>query len=179
MKALTRETEGYSEDLLVSMLRQTSFPSAFFDQPAPVRGVCFTGSPDSAKLARNFAEGRLRLGTLTLGSGASIATAWAELRKVLVRPQTQFSRVGVLLPQLDQTPEEVQKEIAETILATDSLLWFPSASDHRKLNPTLKLALVVYLGLGRVNRMSVLIQPGQILEIEPGSLKRSPQPKLN
>ena len=60
MKALVRQKEGYSEDMLVSMLRRTSFPSAFFDQPAPVRGVCFTGSPDSAKLARNFAEVRLR-----------------------------------------------------------------------------------------------------------------------
>jgi hypothetical protein len=179
MKAFTREIEGYSEDMLVSMLRRTSFPSAFFDQPAPVRGVCFTGSADSAKLARTFAENRLRLGTLTLGSGASIATAWTELRKVLLHPQTQLSRVGVLLPQLDQTPPEVQKQIAETILATDRLLWFPSASDLRKLNPTLKLALVVYLGLGQVNRMSVLIQPGQTLEIERGSLKRAPQPKLN
>ena len=30
---MVRETERYSEDMLVSMLRGTSFPSAFFDQP--------------------------------------------------------------------------------------------------------------------------------------------------
>jgi hypothetical protein len=179
MKAMVRETEGYSEDMLISMLRGTSFPSAFFDQPAPVRGVCFTGSPDSAKLARNFAEGRLRLGILSVGSGPSIATAWRELRRILAHPQTQFSRVGVLLPQLDQTPPEVQKQIAETILATDKLLWFPSANDLRKLNPTLKLALVVYLGLGSDNRMKILIQPGQLLQIDRGSLKRAPRPTLN
>ena len=45
MKAMVRETEGYSEDMLISMLRGTSFASAFFGQPAPVRDVCFTGSP--------------------------------------------------------------------------------------------------------------------------------------
>ena len=179
MKAMVRETEGYSEDMLISMLRGTSFPSAFFDQPASVRGVCFTGSPDSAKLARNFAEARLRLGTLSVGCGESIATTWRELRKVLAHPQTQFSRVGVLLPQLDQAPAAVQQQIAETILATDNLLWFPSANDLRKLNPTLKLALVVYLGLSSENRMKILIQPGQLLQIDRGSLKRAPQPKLN
>lgn len=179
MKAMVRETQGYSEDMLVSMLRGTSFPSAFFDQPAPVRGVCFTGSPDAAKLARNFAEAKLRLGILSAGSGAGIATAWKELKKVLAHPQTQFSRVGVLLPELDQTPPEVQQQIAETILATDKLLWFPSAKDLRKLNPTLKLALVVYLGLGSDNRMKILIQPGQVLQIDRGSLKRAPRPTLN
>ena len=179
MKAMVRETEGYSEDMLISMLHGTSFPSAFFDQPAPVRGVCFTGSPDSAKLARNFAEGRLGLGILSVASGASTATAWRELKRVVAHPQTEFSRVGVLLPQLDQTPPRVQQQIAETMLATDKLLWFPSASDLRKLNPTLKLALVVYLGLGPENRMKILIQPGQLLQIDRGSLKRAPRPTLN
>ncbi|GEM_PF-1495402 len=179
MKAMVRETEGYSENMLVSMLRRTSFPSAFFDQPAPVRGVCFTGSPDSAQLARTFAERRLRLGVLSVGSGAGIATAWRELKRILAHPQTQFSRVGVLLPQLDQTPPQVQQQIAETILATDKLLWFPSANDLRKLNPTLKLALVVYLGLGSDNRMKILIQAGQLLSIDRGSLKRAPRPALN
>jgi hypothetical protein len=179
MKAMVRETEGYSEDMLISMLRGTSFPSAFFDQPAPVRGVCFTGSPDSAKLARNFAEGRLRLGILSVASGASTATAWRELKRVLAHPQTESSRVGILLPQLDQTPPQVQQQIAETMLATDKLLWFPSASDLRKLSPTLKLALVVYLGLGSDNRMKILIQPGQLLQIDRGSLKLGPRPTLN
>jgi hypothetical protein len=65
------------------------------------------------------------------------------------------------------------------ILATDNLLWFPSAKDLRKLNPTLKLALVVYLGFGSDNRMKILIQPGQLLQIDRGSLKRAPRPALN
>lgn len=178
MKAIVRATEGYSEDMLVSMLGGTSFPSAFFDQPAPVRGVCFTGSPDSARLARTFAEARLGLGILSVAPGASTATAWRELKRLLAHPQTEFSRVGVLLPQLDQTPAQVQRQIAETMLATDKLLWFPSASDLRKLDRILKLALVVYLGLGSDNRMKILIQPGQLIRIDQGSLKPAPRPTL-
>ena len=99
--------------------------------------------------------------------------------RLLAHPQTESSRVGILLPQLDQTPPQVQQQIAETMLATDKLLWFPSASDLRKLSPTLKLALVVYLGLGSDNRMKILIQPGQQLQIDRGSLKLGPRPTLN
>lgn len=179
MKAIVRQTEGYSEDMLITMLNRTSFPSNFFEQPVSVRGVCFAAGPDSAQLAQNFAVIRLGLGTLSLDSVVSTTKTWLEMGRVFAHPQTQFARLGILLPHLDQTSAEVQEQIALAMLATDKLQWFPSASDHRKLIPALKLALVVYLGLGSDNKMQILIQPGQQLYIEPGSLKPGPRPKLN
>ena len=179
MKAMVRETEGYSEDLLESMLRRTSFPSSFFRQPTCVRGVCFVAGPDSTHLARRFALGRLNLGIISFSREASTPKFWRELGRILVHPQTKFSHVGILLPDLDRVPSEVQEHIAEVMLATDKLLWFPSASDHRKLLPVLQQALVVYLGLGANNRMQILIQPGQLLQIDKGSLKQGPEPNLN
>ncbi len=44
------------------------------------------------------------------------------------------------------------------MLAAENLLWFPSASDHRKLIPPLRLALVIYPGLGANNKMQILLQ---------------------
>lgn len=179
MKVMVRETEGYSEDMLESMVLRTSFPSSFFEQLTCVRGVCFAAGPDSTQLARNFAAGRLNLGIFSVSREAITPKAWRELSRVLLLPQTEFSRVGILLPDLDRVPTEVQEQIAQVMLATDKLRWFPTASDHRKLLPALQKALVVYLGLGSNNRMQVLIQPGQMLGIDKGSLKRGPRPNLN
>lgn len=179
LKVMMRETEGYSEAMLESMLHRTLFPSSFFDQPVPVRGVCFAAGPDSAQLARKFAESRLGLGVISLSADAAATRAWQEMSRTLAHPQTTSSRVGVLLPDLDHTSAEAQEHIAKAMLAANNLLWFPSASDHRKLIPALRQALVVYLGLGANNRMQVLIQSGQELQVDKGSLKRGPRPNLN
>ncbi len=174
MKALVRETDGYSEDMLETMLHRTSFRSSFFEQLTCVRGVCFAAGPDSAQLAHNFVSGRLKMGIFRVGREASTPKAWRELSRVLVHPQTEFSRVGILLPELDRVRPEVQEQIAQAMLATDKLLWFPTVSDHRKLLPSLQQALVVYLGLGSNKKMQILIQPGQVLGIDGGSHKRGP-----
>jgi len=178
-RVIVPEAEGYSEATLDSMMRCTLFPSSFFDQPVPVRGVCFAAGPDSIQLARNFAERRLGLAVISIGHEAGTEKAWEELSRVFVHPQTTVSRVGILLPHLDQTSVEAQQQIVQAMLAANNLLWFPSTDDHRKLIPALNQALVVYLGLGTGNKMQVLIQSGQTLEIDKGSLKRAPRPNLN
>jgi hypothetical protein len=178
-RVIVSEAEGYSEATLDSMMRCTLFPSSFFDQPVPVRGVCFAAGPDSAQLARDFAERRLGLAVISIGHEAGTHGAWEELSRVFAHPQTTASRIGILLPHLDRTADEVQQQIVQAMLAANNLLWFPSADDYRKVIATLNQALVVYLGLGTSNKMQVLIQSGQTLEIDKGSLKRGPRPNLN
>jgi hypothetical protein len=178
-KVMVRETEGYSEALLESMLRSTLFPSSFFDQPVLVRGVCFAAGSDSSQLARNFAEKRLGLAVISIGHESGTEKAWMELSRVLAHPQTTSSRLGILLPDLDRIPVEVHQQIFAATQAANNLQWFPSVADYRKVIPALRLALVVYLGLNTGNKMQVLIQSGQTLEIDKGSLKRAPRPNLN
>lgn len=179
MKAIQPEVEGYSADLLETMLRRTAYPSSFFDQPVPVRGVCFAAGPDSAPLARKFATDRLGLAILSVNPEVSTAEAWAHLGRVLSHPQTTASRVGILLPDLDQTPPEVQEHIAQVVLAAEQLLWFPSTNNLRKVIPALQRPLLVYLGLGLNNRMRILLHPDHILQIDKGSLKRALCPSSN
>ena len=178
-KVIVPEAEGYTETLLESMLRSTLFPSSFFDQPVPVRGICFAGGSDSSQLARNFAEKRLNLAVLCIGHETGTEKAWLELRRVLAHPQTTSSRLGILLPDLDRIPVEAQQQIFAATQAASNLLWFPSVEDYRKVIPALRLALVIYLGLNKGNKMQVLIQSSQTLEIDKGSLKRGPRPNLN
>lgn len=64
------------------------------------------------------------------------------------------------------------------MLATENLLWFPSASDHRKLITPLRLALVIYPGLGANNKMQILLQDSQVIGIDKGSLKRALRPEV-
>ncbi len=179
LKVMVREVEGYSEEMLESMLHRTLFPSSFFNQPVLVRGVCFAAGADSSELARKFAESRLGLAIFSIGHETGTVKAWQEMSRVFTHPQTECSRMGVLLPHLDQSPAEVQELIAKTMLETQKVFWFPSATDFRKIIPVLRLALVVYLGLGEDGKMQVLIQPGQTLEIDKDSLKRAPRPNLN
>ena len=178
-KVIVREAEGYSEALLESMLRSTLFPSSFFDQPVPVRGVCFAAGPASSQLARNFAESKLGLAVFSIGHEAGTEKAWMELSRVFAHPQTTASRLGILLPDLDRIPVEAQQQIVEAMQSANNLLWFPSAVDYRRVIPALRLALVIYLGLNTGSKMQVLIQSGQTLEIDKGSLKRAPRPNMN
>lgn len=178
-KVIVPEAEGYREALLESMLRRTLFPSSFFDQPVPARGVCFAAGPDSSQLARNFAERKLGLSVLSIGHEAGTEKAWVELSRVLAHPQTTAVRLGILLPHLDRLPVEAQEKIVEAMQSASTLLWFPSVDDLQDLIPGLRVALVVYLGMNRSNRMQVLIQPGQTLRIDKGSHQRAPRPNLN
>jgi hypothetical protein len=179
MNALQRQTEGYSEDFLESMLRRTTFPSPFFDQPVRVRGVCFSAGPDSSRLAREFAEGRLALGTVSMPAEAVPAKAWQGLVKFFTHPQTRATKVGFLLQHLDQASKQVQEKVAAAILASETLLWFAAVNDHQKLVLALKMPFLVYLGLGPSGRMQMLIQPGQRLLIDKGSFRKGPRPALN
>ena len=178
-KVIVPESDGFSETLLESMLESLSFSSAFFDQPIRVRGVLFAAGPDSVQLARDFAERRLGLSVLSIGHEAGTEKAWTALSRVLAHPQTAASRIGILLPNLDRVPVEAQSQILEAIQATNHLYWFPSADDFRNVIPALRLSLLVYLGLGRDNRMQLLLQSGQTLEIDKGSLKPAPKSDLN
>jgi len=153
-KVIVPDAEGYSEAMLESMLRRTLFPSSFFNLPVPARGVCFAAGPDSSQLPRNFAERRLGLATFSISHEAGTERAWTELCRVFAHPQTTSSRLG-------------------------NLLWFPSANDYRNVIPALRLTLVVYLGLNASNKMQILIQSGQTMEVDKNSLKRASRPNLN
>lgn len=179
MKALERQTEGYDGLWLATLLRRTSFASSFFHQPVPVRGVCFAAGPDSSQLARSFAEDRLGLGTFSIPPEAGDPKTWKVLRRLLTHPRTAFQRVGILLPDVDGASSDIQAQVAEIILATDRLLWFPVVSDVRKLLSASTLPLVVYLGLRPHNRMRVLLQSGQQLQIDRGSHKKCQNPSSN
>jgi hypothetical protein len=110
-KVIVPKAEGYLETLLESMLRCTLFPSSFFDQPVPVRGVCFAAGPDSSQLARNFAERRLGLAVFSMNHEAGTEMAWIEMSRIFTHPQTTFSRMGILLPNLDRTSVEAQRRV--------------------------------------------------------------------
>lgn len=178
-KVIVPEAEGYRETLLVSMLERMMFPSTFFDQPVRVRGVLFAAGPDSSQLARNFAERHLGLALLTIGHEAGTEKAWTELSRVLAHQQTTASRLGILLPDLDRVPVESQEQILDAVQAGNNLSWFPSAEDHRKVLPALRLALVTYLGLNAENKMQLVLQSSQTIAIDEGSLKRAPRPDVN
>jgi len=178
-KVIVPDAEGYSEAMLESMLRRTLFPSSFFNLPVPARGVCFAAGPDSSQLPRNFAERRLGLATFSISHEAGTERAWTELCRVFAHPQTTSSRLGILLPNLDRIPVEAQQQIVEAIQAANHLLWFPSANDYRNVIPALRLTLVVYLGLNASNKMQILIQSGQTMEVDKNSLKRASRPNLN
>jgi hypothetical protein len=116
------------------------------------------------------------LAVFSINHEAGTEMAWIEMSRVFTHPQTTFSRMGILLPNLDRTSVEAQQQIVNAMQPANNLLWFPSADDYRKMIPSLRLALVVYLGLNAGNKMQVLIQSGQTLEIEQGSLEH---PDLN
>ena len=179
MKALERQTAGYSQEGLETFLRSTLFPSAFFDQPVPVRGICFAAGIESATLARQFAEDWLALGTVRFRIEALTPDEWCDLSRLLAPPKAEVSKVGFLLPNLDLAPVEVQEEVAETVLAGETPLWFATARDQQRLIPPLKLAFLVYLGLGSNGCMRFLCQDGQSLLIDEGSLKKAPRHSTN
>ena len=178
-KVIVPESEGYNEAMLKSMMESLMFPSAFFDQPVYVRGLLFAAGPDSNQLARNFVEHRLGLSVLSIGHEAGTEQAWTELSRILGHPQTTSARIGILLPNLDRVGVEAQKQILAAIQAGNHFHWFPSADDFRKVIPALRLSLAVYLGLNRENRMQLLVQSGQTLEIDKDSLQRAPRPNFN
>ena len=179
MKVLTRQTPGYSEKLLSSMLNRTKVPSVFFDQPVNARGVCFAAGPDSPRLARDFAGNHLALGVFSISSELISKKGWREVSRILVHPQAGFSRIGIILPQMDLLPADLQEQVTRSMMATGHLLWFPTASNFEKLIPAIRLALVVYLGLNREEQMKILIQSGQVIVVDKDGLKRAPRPNLN
>lgn len=65
IKALVLGNPGYKEKVLEDFSEVTLFASSFFDQPVPVRGVCFSAGGESPELARKFARSWLCLGTLS------------------------------------------------------------------------------------------------------------------
>jgi hypothetical protein len=178
-KVIEPEAEGYSETLLESFLERTLFPSSFFDQPVPVRGVLFAAGPNSSRLAREFAERRRGFSVFSIGYEAGTEKAWTELSRVFAHPQTTSSRIGILLPNLDRIPVAAQQEILEAIQAPNNLSWFPSVDDYRKVIPALRLALVVYFGMNAGNKMQMLLQSGQTIQIDKGGLKHAPRPNIN
>jgi hypothetical protein len=172
MKAFERQTTGYSEQALEGMFGETLFPSAFFNQPVPVRGVCFAAGEESLQLAHYFVETHLNMGVIAFRMEAMTNEAWRETSGLFTRPRAEVSNVGFLLRDLDLTSPELQEKIAEVLEVTENVLWFATVGDHRRLSPRLKLPFLVYLGLGQNGRMRFMAQSGQQLRIDEGSLKR-------
>jgi len=170
MKVVEAQHTGYRDQAIESLFRSSLFPSSFFDQPVPVRGVCFAAGHDSVRLAQSFAATHLGLGTLTLPINAMTLTDWRHFAKVVAGPRSESNNLGLVLPDLDLASEGFQAKVAESIGATGNTLWFPTATDQRRLIAPLKLALLVYLGLGPNKRMRFLVQSGQHLLIDEGSL---------
>lgn len=177
MKALELQKTGYSDKSLENLFRSTLFPSSFFDKPELVRGVCFASGAESVQLAQSFAQNELGLGTVTLHLETTRYTDWKDLVRGITPPIGEVANVGIVLPALDLVSEKYQAKISDTILSGGDALWFPTVSDQRRLIPSLKLALLVYLGLGPNERMRFLVQAGQQVVVDEGSLRRKPRPK--
>lgn len=112
------------------------------------------------------------MGTITLRLEKMTPRDWQEFMRFLNKPNADWVKVGILLPNLHLASDSLQGRIVETIHATDILLWFPSSSGQLKLKPESKRALVVFLGLSPKNRMRFFLQNGQELLIDEGSLQR-------
>ncbi len=171
MKALVRDTTGFSEQFLGNLLKSILFPSAFFDHPIPVLGVCFAAGSESLQLACEFAGTFLGLGTICFRMDLMTAVKWEEISRLLVPPQADLSKVAFLLRDLDHAPSALQEAVASTLNAFEGVPWFVTVSDHRRLIPALKTPFVTYLGLSRDNRMQVLVQSGQTLLVDRGSYR--------
>lgn len=171
MKALERDIIGYSEECLENFLEATSFPSAFFDQPVPVRGLCFAAGPESLALAKAFAERQLGFGTITLHLATMTVETWRAATHLFTRPGAEVANLGIILPELDLASPVMQEAVAVSVGAIDGVRWFVTARDHRKLSAKLKLPFLVYLGLNPAGKMRFLVQNGQRLQIDEGSLR--------
>jgi len=173
MKAFERDIIGYSEECLVKFLEATLFPSAFFEQPVPVRGLCIAAGPESLTLARALAEQRLGLGTITLNLATMTVEAWRAATLMFTRPGAEVANLGIILPELDRASAEMQEAVAVSMGAIEDIRWFVTVHDHRKLSAKLKLPLLVYLGLSAEGKMRFLMQSGQQIVMDEGSLKRA------
>jgi hypothetical protein len=171
MKALERDIIGYSEQCLENFLEATLFPSAFFDQAVPVRGLCFAAGPDSLAQAKALAEQRLWLGTITLHLATMTVETWRAAPHLFTRPGAEVANLGIILPELDLVSPEMQESVAASVGAIEGVRWFVTARDHRKLSAKLKLPFLVYLGLSPAGKMRFLVQNGQRLQIDEGSLR--------
>ncbi|WP_414660696.1 hypothetical protein [Horticoccus sp. 23ND18S-11] len=173
MKVFERQTIGYGADCLASFFRSTLFPSPFFDQPAPVRGICFASGDNALEEARTLAEQTLNVGTIVIRTGDMTPDRWRDLLHTLSPPTLTLSRVALIVPNVDRVAPATQEKIANALLATPpGVPWLITVSDHRKLDAGLTLGLLVYLGLGPNGRMRFLSQSGQHLMIDYGSLQR-------
>jgi len=171
MKLIKRSKTGYSQKVLEDFFRSTLFPSSFFNQPKPVRGVCFAAGPESSEMVRDFAETQLGLGTIGFRLEKTTMEAWREITNLFARPKAEVSKVAFLLYDLDLAAPELQEKIADILDVADNTLWFASVGDHRRLSPKLKLPFLVYLGLGSDNRMLFLGQGVQQVVMDEGTLK--------
>ncbi|MEI7732809.1 MAG: hypothetical protein WCO56_24770 [Verrucomicrobiota bacterium] len=166
IKVLERQTAGYSQQVLVTFLRRTLFPSSFFNQPVPVRGICFIAGAESFQLARGLAETELGLGTISLQMEAMTIANWHDITNLITQPRAEVSKVGFILRDLDLAAPDLQQKVADTLAAADNVLWLATASDQQKLSPEVKLPMLVYLGLSQAGNMSFLAQNGQRLQID-------------
>lgn len=175
MKALELQKPGYSEEALKDVFQSILFTSAFFDKAEPVRGVCFASGTDAVQQAQSFATGQLGLGTVTIPLVALTPTSINQFVSVITVAGAKVRNVGFILPEADRLSEPLQAEFARVIQASSDILWFPTVSTPGRLITPLQSALLVYLGLGGNNRMRFLLQSGQQVMIDEGSLKRSSQ----
>ncbi|HEX2861445.1 MAG TPA: hypothetical protein VHN79_07385, partial [Lacunisphaera sp.] len=176
MKALELQKPGYSEQSLTNLFQCTRFTSSFFDNAERVRGVCFVGGAEAVQQAGSFARGQLGLGTITIPLVALTPASLSGFVSVIAGAGARASNVGFILPEADRLSEPLQTEFARLIQASGDIVWFPTVSAPRRLIPSLQSALLVYLGLGPNNRMRFLVQPGQQIRIDEGSLEQPSKP---
>jgi len=135
MKVFERPIVGYSADCLAGFFRSTLFPSPFFDQAAPVRGICFASGENAIEEAHALAKHNLNLGTILIRTGDVTPDGWRDLLQTLSPPKLTLSRVALIVPDADRVAPAGQEKIADAVLATP-----PGApgliivSDHRNLD---------------------------------------------
>ena len=173
MKTIERQTEGYNEQCLEDFCRSVLFHSWSRNKTVPVRGVCFAAGIESTKLARDFAGKHLGLGIIGFQMSAMTVEAWHGITAMLIQHRAEVSSIGFLLHALDLTVPGLEQEIANVVDATESVDWIATAGDPTMLHPRLRLPFLVYLGVGKSGRMRYLIQDGQQLLIDKGSLKKA------
>jgi hypothetical protein len=115
----------------------------------------------------------LNVGTITIRTGDVTADGWHALLLTLLPPKVTLSCVALIVPDADRVSSIGQSKMADALFATPpSVPWLITVSDRRNLDTRIKLALLVYPGLGPNGRMRFLSQSGQDLITDAGNLQQ-------
>ena len=173
MQVIERQVEGYSQQQLAGFCGNICYLSPSRQAFARVRGICFAAGHESPRLAEEFITAYLKLGFFSLRTQAMTADSWPGVSTLLSGKQTRMANVGILLNTIDLIVPGMEQVIAETVDKVVTVGWYATLGNPQMIHPRLSLPFLVYLGLGQTGRMRYLLQDGQKLVIDKGSLKRS------